>query len=244
PAWGTDRRGTVPTDEGGWTTLAPTAEPYPGMSAPRALDRAGIGSVTAAFVASARRAVDAGFDLIEIHGAHGYLLHQFLSPLSNDRSDDYGGSLVNRARFLLEVVDAVRAEVGDATPLLVRLSATDWTEGGLTTEDTVQVATWLKEHGVDLVDVSTAGNVPASIEVGPGYQVPFAAAVRERAGIPTGAVGLITEAVQAEHVIATGQADVVLMARALLRDAHLPLRAARGLGAEAPVPGAYERAYR
>ncbi|MGC5617673.1 NADH:flavin oxidoreductase/NADH oxidase [Georgenia sp. Z1491] len=245
PAWGTEHRGSLPLEQGGWETVGPSSSSYPGLTAPRALDAAGIAEITAAFVTSARRALDAGFDLLEIHGAHGYLLHQFLSPLSNDRTDDYGGSPENRDRFLLEVVDAVRAEAGEDVAVLVRVSATDWTEGGLDIDDTTWLAARLREHGVDLVDVSTAGNLPARVPIGPGYQVPFAARIRERTGIPTGAVGLITSPVQAEHVLATGQADVVLLAREMLRDPNFAIRAAHELGHDAGlVPGAYERAYR
>lgn len=245
PAWGSGTRsGSVPLEDGGWETVGPSPAPFPGMATPRELDQEGITAVVAAFAAAARRAVEAGFELVEVHGAHGYLLHAFLSPLSNHRTDDYGGSLANRARLLREVVAAVRAEVGEQVVLAVRLSATDWTAGGITLDDTVEVASWLGEDGVDLLDVSSGGNVPATIPTGPGYQVPFAAQVRERTGLPTAAVGLVTEPVQAEHVVATGQADVVLVGRASLRDPHFALRAAHELGAEAPpVPGPYERGF-
>ena len=245
PEWGTEQtEGSVPIAEGGWETVAPSAIAFEGMRTPRELDQAGIDEVVAAFVASARRAVDAGFELLEIHGAHGYLLHEFLSPLSNQRSDSYGGSLENRARLLIDVVDAVRAEVGPEIALIVRLSATDWVEGGLTLEETVQVSTWLREHHVHFIDVSTGGNVIAHIPQGPGYQVPFATAVRERSGLPAGAVGLITDPVQAEQILLTGQADVVLIGRESLRDPHFPLRAAgNARGITAPVPGPYLRAY-
>jgi 2,4-dienoyl-CoA reductase-like NADH-dependent reductase (Old Yellow Enzyme family) len=182
-----------------------------------------------AFGAAAERAVAAGFDVLELHAAHGYLIHEFLSPLSNTRTDEYGGSLDNRSRFLFRVVAAIRAAT--PVPLVVRLSATDWVEGGWTVDDTVRLAGQLRDAGVDLVDVSSGGNVAdAAIPVGPGYQVPFARRVREEAGIPTGAVGMITEAKQAEDIIADGSADVVLLARAVLRDPHWALRAAHELG--------------
>lgn len=243
--WGEEHTGSVPAAEGGWTTVAPSSLHHPGLAEPQALEEEGITRLTAAFAESAERAVRAGFDLLEIHGAHGYLLHEFLSPLSNLRQDRYGGSLENRSRFLLETVDAVRKRVGDHVPLLVRLSATDWIEGGLTLEETVQVAGWLREHGVDMADVSSGGNSPAGIPAAPGYQVPFAAAVRQEAGLPAAAVGLITEPVQAEHILATGQADVVLIGREVLRDPHFPLRAAQRFGQRLPyLPGQYERAYR
>ncbi|MBT0769980.1 NADH:flavin oxidoreductase/NADH oxidase [Kineosporia sp. J2-2] len=234
----------VPPAEGGWETVGPSPVAFPGLRAPRELDQAGIDAVVASFASAARRAVEAGFGLLEVHGAHGYLIHEFLSPLSNRRTDSYGGSPENRARLLLEVVDAVRAEAGESLPVIVRLSATDWAEGGITLDDTVQVAQWLRERGVDLVDVSTGGNVRASIPVGPGYQTPFAAAIRERAGIPTGAVGEITEPAQAEHILATGQADVVLVGREILRDPRFPQRAALALGVDAPpIPVPYLRAF-
>ena len=197
----------------------------------RAVGRDGIAEVVEAFAAAARRSVAAGFDLVELHAAHGYLLHEFLSPLSNRREDAYGGSFENRSRLLLEVVDAVRAVVPVSMPLLVRISGTDWTEGGWTIEDSVRLTGLLREHGVDLVDVSSGGNVAdARIPVGPGYQVDLARQVRTDGGLPSGAVGLITEPKQAEEIIASGQADVVLLARAVLRDPHWPLRAAHELG--------------
>jgi 2,4-dienoyl-CoA reductase-like NADH-dependent reductase (Old Yellow Enzyme family) len=223
-------RGSVPEEDGGWETVGPSAAAFPGYRAPRQLTEQEIGDVVAAFAASARRALAAGFDVLEIHAAHGYLLHEFLSPLSNTRDDRYGGSFENRVRLLLEVVAAVRAAVPEDTPLLVRVSATDWVEGGWDDDQTVRLAGLLREAGVDLVDTSTGGNAPADIPLGPGYQVRFARRVRQEAGIPSGAVGLITEAKQAEEVVADGSADVVLLARALLRDPHWPLRAAHELG--------------
>lgn len=232
--------GTVPAAEGGWLTVGPSAVPFGRYAAPVALDDAGLLKVLADFEAATLRAVSAGFEVVEVHAAHGYLLHEFLSPLSNTRTDGYGGSFEGRTRLLLEVVERVRA-VFDG-PLLVRISATDWTEGGWTLDDSVRLAPLLAEGGVDLVDVSSGGLHHAQqIAVEPGFQVPFAEAVRA-AGIATGAVGLITESKQAEVIIATGQADVVLLARELLRDPHWPLRAATELGADITWPAQYERA--
>lgn len=226
-----ERRGTVPADDGGWPTVGPSAIAFPGYEEPAALTTDGIRGVADAFAAAAVRALAAGFDLLEIHAAHGYLLHQFLSPLSNTRTDSYGGTLANRARLLLETIDAIRAVVDDGVPLSVRFSATDWVDGGWTLEETQTVARWAAEHGADLADISTGGNVPAAhIPVGPGYQVPFATAVRAAAGLPTIAVGLIEEPRQAEQIVATGLADVVMLGRALLRDPNFPLRAAAALG--------------
>lgn len=237
--------GSVPADQGGWSTLAPSAVAYPSLAEPEALDQAGITRIVEAFADSAERAVRAGFDFLEIHGAHGYLLHEFLSPLSNTRSDAYGGDLSSRARMLLDTVDAVRTRVGEQIPLLVRLSATDWSEAGLTLEDTVEIVRWLKHHGVDMVDISSGGNAPVRIKVGPGYQVPFAAVVKEQTRMPVAAVGLITEPAQAEQILATGQADVVLIGREALRDPHFALSAAQEFDCRLDyLPGQYERAYR
>ena len=200
--------------------------------------------MVAAFAESARRADEAGFDVVEIHAAHGYLIHQFLSPLSNHRTDAYGGDFAGRTRLALEVADAVRAAWPQQKPLFVRISATDWTEGGWDADQSVRLAVALRERGVDLVDTSTGGNVLADIPVGPGYQVPFARQIRERAQIPTGAVGLILEPQQAEKILAGGDADVVLLARAALREPSWPLRAAAELGLswrDAPYPAAYTR---
>jgi len=237
-------QGTVPADEGGWPTVAPSAVAFEGYEAPRELTGDEVEAVVEAFRASARRAVDAGFGLIELHAAHGYLLHQFLSPLSNLRTDAWGGSLEGRARLLLEVVRAVRAEVGEGFPLLVRFSATDWAEGGWDEHDTATVAGWAQEAGADLFDISTGGLVAGvSIPVGLGYQVRFAEHVRREASVETGAVGLIVSAEQAEEVVASGRADVVLMAREFLRDPHFPLRAAAELGVELDYwPAQYQRA--
>jgi 2,4-dienoyl-CoA reductase-like NADH-dependent reductase (Old Yellow Enzyme family) len=225
-----DGRGSVPAEEGGWETLAPSAIAFPGYDTPREMTLDEIDRVVEDFARAARRALDAGFEVLEIHAAHGYLLHQFLSPLSNQRTDEYGGSFDNRVRLLLRVVEAVRAAVPDTTPVLVRISATDWAEGGWDADDSVTLAKRLREAGVDLIDVSTGGNVPAEIPVEPGYQVQFARRIRSEADIPTGAVGLITEPKQAEEILADGNADVVLLARAMLRDPHWALRAAHDLG--------------
>ena len=235
-----ERKGSVPLDEGGWPAVAPSPIAFGRYAEPVALDREGIASVVADFDAATRRAVHAGFEVVELHAAHGYLLHQFLSPLSNTRTDGYGGSWDNRARLLLEVVERVRAAFDG--PLLVRISATDWTDGGWTLEDSVRLAPLLAARDVDLVDTSSGGlHHTQQITVGPGYQVPLAAAIR-RTGIATGAVGMITEPTQAEDVIASGQADVVLLARELLRDPYWPLRAAAELGGEVRWPPQYVRA--
>lgn len=245
PGWGTESSGSLGADEGAWRTVAPSAIPFPGLDEPEALDAAGIDAVVEAFAASAVRAAQAGFDLVEVHAAHGYLLHEFLSPLSNERTDEYGGDLAGRARLLLRVVDAVREAVGEDMPMLVRLSGTDWLEGGLTVEEVGQVGAWLSEHGVDMLDVSSGGNLhPAPIPVGPGYQVPLAASVKQASGLPTAAVGMIDEPFQAEQVVATGQADVVLLGREMLRDQNFPIRAARALRfAGHYITPQYERAH-
>ncbi|WEF19721.1 NADH:flavin oxidoreductase/NADH oxidase [Microbacterium maritypicum] len=236
-------RGSVPTAEGGWTTAAPSAIAFDGFDAPVALDLAGIDRVVEAFAAAARRAVDAGFDVLEIHGAHGYLLHQFLSPLSNLRDDEYGGSLENRARLLLRVIDAVREAAGDELPLFVRISATDHADGGFTPEDAAIVGDWAVQHSADLIDVSSGGLVAHQrISVFPGYQVPLAETVRQGGRIPVSAVGLITAAAQAEQVLADGAADAIFAGREWLRDPHFALRAAHELDADIAWPPQYERA--
>ncbi|MBD8659173.1 NADH:flavin oxidoreductase/NADH oxidase [Frigoribacterium sp. CFBP 8754] len=239
-----DVQGTVPASEGGWPTVAPSAVAFEGYDEPRELTHDEVVGLVEAFRSAARRSVEAGFELIELHAAHGYLLHQFLSPLSNQRTDEFGGSLENRARLLLDVVRAVRAEVGDGYPLLVRFSATDWAEGGWDEDDTATVAAWSRDAGADFFDISTGGLVAGvSIPVGLGYQVRFAEHVRRQADVETGAVGLIVSARQADEVISSGQADVVLMAREFLRDPHFPLRAAAELGVELDyVPAQYQRA--
>ena len=233
---------SVPLDAGGWQTLGPSAEPFGRYAAPRAMAAADLVRTREAFVSAAERALALGVDTVELHFAHGYLMHQFLSPLSNVREDEYGGSLENRMRYPLEVIDAVRAVWPDDKALLMRISASDWVEGGWDVEQSVILAREAAARGVDLVDVSSAGNDPRqAITLGPGYQVPFAARVRQDAGVPTGAVGLITEPAQAEEIVASGQADVVLLARAVLRDPHWALRAAHELGADVAWPPQYLR---
>jgi 2,4-dienoyl-CoA reductase-like NADH-dependent reductase (Old Yellow Enzyme family) len=238
--------GSIPPAAGGWTPVGPSPLPFDkAWTVPTALDAAGIQAVLRAFVAAARRALAAGFQVVELHAAHGYLLHQFLSPLSNRRVDKYGGSFENRTRLLREVTAAVRAELPERLPLLVRLSATDWVEGGWDLDQSVALATDLKALGVDLVDCSSGGLSPlAKIPLGPGYQVPFAARIRAGSGIPTAAVGLITGADQAEQILAEGSADLVLLGRELLRNPRWPLHAAVALGAEVPWPASYARAAR
>ena len=239
-------KNSVPADQGGWQTVAPSAIAFGDYAEPRALTVGEIDGIVTAFGAAARRAVEAGFDLVEIHAAHGYLLHQFLSPLANQRTDEYGGAFENRARFLLRVIDEIRGALSDETPLVVRISATDWVEGGWTIQDSTELAQLLATRGVDLVDVSSGGLHPAQqITVGAGYQVPFARDVRTKADVPTGAVGLITEPAQAQAILDEGSADVVLLARAALREPAWPLRAAHELGipaADAPYPEQYTRA--
>jgi 2,4-dienoyl-CoA reductase-like NADH-dependent reductase (Old Yellow Enzyme family) len=230
---------------GGWPVVGPTAEPFaPGYPTPIPLDAAGIARVVADFATATKRARAAGFRWIEIHAAHGYLLHNFLSPLGNDRSDEYGGDLLGRARLLREVTAAVRAEWPSDLPLAVRLSCSDWTPEGLTIADTVEVARMLREQGVDLIDCSSGGIAPGiTIPVGEGYQVPFAAQVRREANIATAAVGLITRAEHADAIVHNGDADLVLLGRELLRDPHWPLRAARALGHDLAPPPQYLRAW-
>jgi 2,4-dienoyl-CoA reductase-like NADH-dependent reductase (Old Yellow Enzyme family) len=235
---------TLAASEGGWTIVAPSAISFgPGYATPAELDMAGIRAVIAHFVDAARRALTAGFDTVEIHAAHGYLLHQFLSPLSNHRTDAYGGSFENRTRLVREVVEAVRAVWPDRLPLLIRLSATDWLEGGWNADETVALCRILKDLGVDLIDVSTAGLLPtAIIPVGPGFQTEFASRVRYEVDIPTAAVGLITSPAQADHIIRSGQADLVLIGREILRNPYWPQHAAQALGQTTSWPAQYLRA--
>lgn len=242
-------RGGAPvgTENHGWQPVGPSPLPFDGSHpVPEALTTQQIHEITRQFADTARRALAAGFEVVEVHGAHGYLLHQFLSPYSNKRTDEYGGSFQNRIRFPLEVVDAVRAVWPADLPVLFRVSATDWLEEdgeGWTADETVLLAKELQAHGVDLLDVSTGGNVPdARIPTGPGYQVPFAARVRSETGLPVASVGEITEPAQAEEILTSGKADAVLLARALLRDPYWPLHAARELRADGPVPNQYLRA--
>jgi 2,4-dienoyl-CoA reductase-like NADH-dependent reductase (Old Yellow Enzyme family) len=230
--------------QGGWEVIAPSAIPFgEAFPVPREMDDKMIAETVAQFAASTRRTREAGFDLIEIHGAHGYLISTFLSPITNRRTDRYGGSFENRTRFLLEVVDAVRSEWPDDKPLFVRISCSDWMEGGWGLEDSVRLAQVLKAGGkVDLIDCSSGGVDPRQkIELKPGYQVPFAAAIRARAGIATGAVGLISKPEMAEEIVASGQADIIVMARAFLNDPHWPLHAAKVLKAKIAWPKQYER---
>jgi 2,4-dienoyl-CoA reductase-like NADH-dependent reductase (Old Yellow Enzyme family) len=231
-------------DEGGWVPDGPSAIAFSDTYAvPKAMDAAAIAALVKAFAEAARRAFKAGFDLVEIHAAHGYLLHEFLSPLANKRTDEYGGSFENRTRLVLQVVDAVRAEWPQQLPLFVRISATDWVEGGWTADESVELAKLFRERGVDLVDCSSGGVVgDAKIPVGPGYQVPLSARVRKEAGIATAAVGMITEAAQADAILANGEADLVMLAREMLRDPYWAEHAAEALGETASWPVQYLRA--
>jgi len=234
----------VPPADGGWEPLAPSPLPFDeGHPRPREMQAADLRRVVDDFAAASARALRAGFDAIELHFAHGYLVHEFLSPLANRRTDAYGGPLENRMRLALELADAVRETLPAERPLLVRISASDWADGGWDLEQSLVLCRALRERGVDLVDCSSGGQVPyARVPLGPGYQVPFAAAIRERAGIATGAVGLIAEPEQAEAIVASGQADLVLLARALLRDPYWPLHAAHALGVDVAWPQQYLRA--
>jgi 2,4-dienoyl-CoA reductase-like NADH-dependent reductase (Old Yellow Enzyme family) len=230
------RNGFVPFDQGGWMPVGPTAKRYrPDGPVPHELTPGEIRVITGSFAAAAQRAIDAGFEVIELHFAHGYLGHSFLSPLMNDRTDDYGGPFENRVRFLLETVRAVRAAMPEEAPLFVRLSCTDWVEGGWSIEDSVRASRLVAQEGVDLIDCSTGGATrDAEIPVGPDYQVPFAERIRREAGIPTGAVGLITEPAQAEAIIAEGRADLILLGRQLLREPHWAHRSWVELKSSAP----------
>ncbi|MDQ2732949.1 MAG: NADH:flavin oxidoreductase/NADH oxidase, partial [Armatimonadota bacterium] len=231
--------GPVSPDKGGWSPIvASTPTPFEtAYQTPQALNEAGIRQIVADFGKAAERALRAGFEVIELHAAHGYLIHEFLSPLTNKRTDQYGGSFANRTRLLKEVTSAVRQQWPERLPLFVRLSVTDWMEGGWDVESSVECARQLKELGVDLIDCSSGGIQPGvQIPTGPGYQTTFAAQIRRQAGIITGAVGLITAPQQADHIIRTGQADIVLLARELLRDPFWPLRAAQQLGATPAAP--------
>lgn len=233
--------GTMPESQGGWQSVAPSALAFAGYDTPRELTLTEIQHIIASFGTAARRSLDAGFDVLEVHAAHGYLLHEFLSPLSNKRTDEYGGSLENRARIVLETIREVRRVAGDDVPVFVRLSATDWVDGGWSVEETAIVAAWAKEAGADLADVSSGGlTADAKITVGPGFQVPFAKQVRD-AGIPVSAVGLITEPHQAEDIVSSGQADAVMAGREFLRDPHFALRAAHELVVDVPWPTPYTR---
>ncbi len=234
-------------EEGGWEPLAPSPVPFHDKArAPRALSREEIPALQETYAAAARRAAGAGFRWLEVHGAHGYLMHSFHSPLSNKRTDDYGGSFENRTRFTMETVRLVREAWPEERPLSVRLSSTDWYEGGWTLEETIELAKMLGGEGVDIIDCSGGGGTPlAKIPVGAGYQVPFAEAVRREAGIPTAAVGMITEAWQADQIVRNGQADIVFLAREMLRDPYWPQRAAAALAKKdlVYVPDPYHRAH-
>lgn len=242
--WNGDRQLT--REEGGWPTLAPSAEAFaPDRQVPHELDLDGIDRIVMAFADAAKRALQAGFKVLELHGAHGYLINAFLSPLSNKRTDEYGGSFENRMRFMMRIIEEVRAIWPVQYPLFLRISASDWVEGGWTVEDSQRLAPIVKAAGVDLIDCSSGGNAAdAKIPAKPGYQVPFAAAVRQ-AGVPTGAVGIIVNAQQAEDILTNGQADLIFMAREFLRDPYFPLHAAMELGyEEMPWPVQYDRAKR
>jgi 2,4-dienoyl-CoA reductase-like NADH-dependent reductase (Old Yellow Enzyme family) len=236
-------QGSVSEAEGGWPTLAPSAVAFEGYATPREMTLEDLRDVKASFVDAAVRAHRAGFEVIELHAAHGYLLHQFLSPLSNKRDDEYGGDFSGRTRFVLEVAEAVRAAWPDNLPMLVRLSATDWVEGGWSLDDSVELAGLLKSRGIDLVDASSGGLVrDAKIVVGPGYQVPFADAIKKKAGIPTAAVGMIDNAKQIEQILGDGSADALFIARQFLRDPYLPLHVAHELDYDIEWPVQYQRA--
>ena len=243
PPW--EGGSTIPAEEGGWQPQAPSPVPFHAEDrVPDELTTAEIDGVVAAFAAGACRALEAGFRLVEIHGAHGYLIHEFLSPLSNRRTDEYGGPLENRMRFALRVVEAVRREWPAGLPLFLRISATDWVEGGWSVGDSVELSRRAAALGVDLVDCSSGGLArEQKIALGPGYQAPFAERIRREAGIPTAAVGLITTPAQAEEIVATGKADVILLAREFLRDPYFPLHAAKTLGAQIIAPKQYSRAW-
>ena len=237
-------QGAVPESEGGWRVAGPSEGPFSeNYPRPQPLTIEGIRSVAGAFAQAARRALQAGFDVVEIHGAHGYLIHEFLSPFSNHRQDEYGGSFENRTRIVREVVKAVRDAWPENLPLFLRISSTDWEEGGWDPEQSVELARQAKPMGVDLIDCSSGGNLPSvAIPAGPGFQTPFAERIRREAGMLTGAVGFITSPAQADHIIRSGQADMVLLAREMLRDPYWPLRAARELGYPTTWPVQYLRA--
>jgi 2,4-dienoyl-CoA reductase-like NADH-dependent reductase (Old Yellow Enzyme family) len=227
------KHGTVPQSEGGWQTVSPGSEAFDGLDAPRMLTESEVAQIPAAFAAAAKRSILAGFDAVEIHAAHGYLVHQFLSPITNKRTDNYGGSLEGRAKLLIDIIKAVRAEIGDVPPLMVRLSATDYREDGWTTEENAIVSTWAEAAGADLLDISSGGLVSGvRIPSGPGYQVPLAETVADAVSVPVSAVGQITEAAQAEGILQGEKVEVIMIGRAGLRDPYWPLRAAHELGVE------------
>jgi 2,4-dienoyl-CoA reductase-like NADH-dependent reductase (Old Yellow Enzyme family) len=239
-----EERRPLGENEGGWTPVAPSGLRFDSASpVPREMTISEIKEMVSQFAAAANRCRQAGFEVLELHMAHGYLCHQFLSPLANQRRDEYGGSLENRARFPLEVAQAVRDTWPNPLPLFIRISCTDWAPGGWDLPQSIELCRGFKKMGVDLIDCSSGGMLPdATIPVGPGYQVPFAAAIRREVGMATGAVGLITQPFQAEQIVATGQADAVLLGREFLRNPYWPLYAAKALGVDVPWPGQYERA--
>lgn len=238
-------RGPAGPEEGGWTPVGPSAIPFSESSLmPQELSVQGIDKIIEAFGVASERSLAAGFEVIELHAAHGYLIHEFLSPLSNHRTDAYGGDLAGRSSFALKVIDRIRKSWPERLPLFIRITSTDWADGGWDSDDSVEFCKLLKGVGVDLVDCSSGGTVPApKVTEGPGYQTIFAERIRREAGIPTGAVGMITAPAQAEHILQTGQADVVVLARELLRDPYWPRRAAKALGAELKAPDQYLRAW-
>jgi len=237
--------GSVAFEHGGWETVSSTNLPFEGYASPRQLETDELAVIKNEFVSAARRAVNAGFDLIEIHAAHGYLLHQFLSPITNHRADIYGGSLENRARLLVEIVIAVRAEIGDDLPLTVRFSASDWIANGWNEEETSKVAKWLEDAGADLFDISSGGlSTAQNLTVGPGYQVPLAEFVAERVEAPVSAVGMITTGTQAEEILNHGKVELIMIGRAALGDPYWPIRAAKELGETIDyIPLRYSRAF-
>jgi 2,4-dienoyl-CoA reductase-like NADH-dependent reductase (Old Yellow Enzyme family) len=238
------RRAVKPSD-GGWEPVGPSAVAFDNASLqPAELSVEQIHEITSAFVAASKRAIECGFEVIELHGAHGYLLHEFLSPLSNKRKDQYGGSFENRIRFALEMVEAVRSSIADRVPLFLRISATDWVDGGWSLEESVELARAVKPLGVDLIDCSSGGSSPdAVIPLRAGYQVPFSERIRKEAGILTGAVGLITDPQQADDILCNGAADLIFLAREFLREPYWPIKAAHALGTATPLPVQYARAF-
>lgn len=237
-------RGEIPRSEGGWETVAPSAIPFSETyPKPIALDDTGIEKIVSDFAAAAKRALQAGFNVIEIHAAHGYLVHQFLSPLSNTRTDEYGGTFENRIRLLLRIIDGIQTVWPKDLPLFTRISATDWAEDGWNPDESVQLVHILKDRGVDLIDVSTGGVAShQQIPVGPAYQLPFASRIKRETGILTGTVGMITSATQAETILVNGDADMIIMARELLRNPYFPLQAGKELKGDVAWPVQYERA--
>lgn len=244
PGWGADYINSASPEQGGWETVGPSTLAFGEYNPPRALSPAEIDDTVDDWAKAAQRALRAGFDVLEIHAAHGYLVHQFLSPIANNRTDDYGGSLENRARLLLRIVRAVREVAGADVPVFVRVSATDWTPDGLQPEDVEKVAAWAHEAGADLIDTSTGGiQTGIPIPTGPGYQVKFAAGIKRTAEVPVNAVGQITDPHQANDIIEKGEADAVMLGREMMRDPHFALRASTALGYKLPYwPAQYERA--